>query len=185
MSHLIDRPSRCCALLFLVGFLCLAVPFAPAEVRLPSVISSNMVLQHDMKAPLWGWAGPGERIEIMGSWGGTGVTVEAGADGRWRAALETPGPGGPYQVTIKGKDEVTLQNVMIGEVWLCSGQSNMEMPIGDVLGFLGVLNFEEEAKAANYPDIRFFNVANACQAAPQADCSGQWRACTPESAWGF
>src|SRR5579859_2995856 len=98
-----------------------------ANVRLPSVLSSNMVLQQRSQADLWGWCEPGEKIAITASWDGRVDSVRGTRDGHWKCQLSTPAAGGPYTITIKGQNTLTLENILIGEVWVCSGQSNMEM----------------------------------------------------------
>ena len=101
-----------------------------AKVRLASVFGSDMVLQRQCEAPLWGWAEPGAEVAATGSWDGSTVRTRCGADGKWMLKLKTPDAGGPYTVTVSDGEAVTLENVLIGEVWICSGQSNMEMPVG-------------------------------------------------------
>ena len=97
-----------------------------AEVRLPSVFSSNMVLQQNKEVAIWGWASPGEQIKITGSWNNKTVDVKTNSGAKWMTLLQTPIAGGPYVVTIEGENTIILENVLIGEVWVCSGQSNME-----------------------------------------------------------
>ena len=98
------------------------------ELKLPTIISDNMVLQQNKQVNLWGWSSPKAKIVVESSWGKTAEAV-TGTDGKWMAQLETPAAGGPFTITIKAGETVkTINNVMVGEVWLCSGQSNMEMP---------------------------------------------------------
>ena len=104
------------------------VPMTPttsADVRLPAIVGDNMMLQQQMGAPIWGRANPGETVTVAGSWGKQASTA-ADDNGKWKVCLDTPSHGGPYTLTIKGKNEITINNVMIGEVWLCAGQSNMQ-----------------------------------------------------------
>ena len=160
------------------------VEVAAADVRLPAVIGSGMVLQREMEAPLWGWADAGERVRLKADWLADEVTVTAGQDGTWRVRVRTPGAGGPYKIAIAGHNTVTLENVLIGEVWVCSGQSNMQWSIGPVFG-PGVDNYADVIKAADYPNIRLFNVKNTVAAAPAADCAGSWTPCTPQTVAPF
>jgi sialate O-acetylesterase len=93
---------------------------ASANVRLPAIVSDNMILQQRIGAPIWGWANPGETVTVAGSWCKE-ASATAGNNGKWKVCLNTPPYGGPYTLTIKGKNEITIDNVMIGEVWLCAG----------------------------------------------------------------
>src|SRR6188768_4283075 len=95
-----------------------------AGIRLPAVISSNMVLQQQSSATIWGWADPAEKIFITASWNNSVDSIVATGDARWKIKINTPSAGGPYTITLKGKNSIVLDNVMIGEVWICSGQSN-------------------------------------------------------------
>lgn len=154
-----------------------------ADVRLPAILSDNMVLQRNSETAVWGWADPEETITITHTWQPNvqvSQTVKAGPDGTWKVMLKTPEAGGPYTLTIEGKNKITLQNILIGEVWLCSGQSNMEWPTSRTD------NAEAElAAAANYPQIRFFQVDKATAPSPLPDCSGQWKVCSPDTAASF
>ena len=172
-------------LVVLCAVACGAVPVA-AEVSLPAIIGDNMVLQQQSQATLWGWARPGEGVRVEAGWGVTAETV-AGAGGQWRMRVPTPPAGGPFSLRITGDDNtIALGNIMIGEVWICSGQSNMEMTIGSTaVWYKGVQDAEGEIAAAEHPGIRFFTVANELAAAPRDDCRGAWAACTPQTAAAF
>ena len=98
-----------------------------ANIRLPNVIGSNMVLQQQSNATLWGWAEPGEKIAITTSWDNKTDSVTTTRDAKWQLTIATPKAGGPFTITLKGNNTITLDNVMVGEVWVCSGQSNMEI----------------------------------------------------------
>ena len=100
-----------------------------AKVVLPGIFGDNMVLQQQSEAQFWGKAAPGKKVTIRPSWSAKPVTATAGRDGRWQAAVPTPEAGGPYTVELSDGEPLTLRDVLIGEVWLCSGQSNMEMPM--------------------------------------------------------
>lgn len=156
------------------------------QISLPSVIGSHMVLQQMSEVPIWGWAKPGESITITTSWDSRVANVNADQDGQWRVNVTTPKAGGPYSMQISGKNQINLEDILIGEVWLCSGQSNMEMPLegwpqyGDV-----IQDSDQEIRAANYPEIRLFSVERKTAFEPQQDCIGHWSACTPETAAPF
>jgi sialate O-acetylesterase len=159
-----------------------------ADVTLPSILSDGMVLQRNSSATLWGWASPGEQISVKATWKTDGASADTQADpsGRWRVSLKTPEAGGPYSVSFSGQTSLTLRDILIGEVWVCSGQSNMEMAVGDVgPGYSGVKGAEEEIKGANFPQIRLFTVRNDISLVPRIDCQGSWTACSPESVRTF
>ena len=105
-----------------------------AKVKLPAIIGNDMVLQQNTNVNLWGWATRSRKITVRTSWDNKNYTTTSASDGTWKIQVQTPSAGGPYTITISDGEPVTLTNVLIGEVWLCSGQSNMEMP---VKGFRG------------------------------------------------
>ncbi len=170
----------------MVGLLAWATS-AGADIQLPSLIGDNMVLQQGMPARLWGWADPGETVRVSGSWqpAGEAAAATAGPDRHWAVELPTPGAGGPYEITIAGANTITLRSVMIGEVWVCSGQSNMEMPVEKNAWSSGVLQYEEEIRAATIPAIRLFTVKRTLAESPQTDCEGRWTVCSPRTVGGF
>ncbi len=172
------RSRRSMSLVCWVLVLALAAG-AYAEVRLPSVIGDNMVLQQGMDVPIWGWAEPGEKVSVNGNWSGSGWEATAGADSRWVVRVEPPAAGGPYEVTIKGENTIKLTNVLVGEVWVCSGQSNMQFALTQAA------NGEAEIEAANYPNIRLFAVQRKVSPEPMKDCKGKWLECSPQTASGF
>jgi sialate O-acetylesterase len=146
------------------------------QIKLPSVIGDNMVLQQNCEVAIWGWGDPASEIRVSGSWGKDTVKVIASNQSAWKVNLRTPSAGGPYTVSIKGNEEVVLKNVMIGEVWICSGQSNMEWSADSKIN-----NTEEEVKNANHPDIRLFHVKKLGSESLQSNCFAKWEACTPET----
>ncbi len=157
-----------------------------AEVRLPAVIGDNMVLQRRMEVPIWGWADPGEEVTVSIDPRSRKRRVAADKDGKWMVKIKPPASAGPHEITISGENTITISNVLVGEVWVCSGQSNMEMSVGRFRGFkTGVLNYKTEIAAANYPNIRLFTVAKTVANRPLTDCSGNWSACSPETAAPF
>lgn len=169
------------------ALLALAAGLATADVRLPAIIGPNMVLQARTQAPLWGWADPGEKISIRGSWpDARAASATAGPDGKWTCTIQTPDAGGPYTLLIEGHNSIQLENVLVGEVWLCSGQSNMEMPVADHGGgYRGALNWKQEVADADHPQIHLFTVQNAIAPAPQEDCQGKWVVCSPDTVGDF
>ncbi len=158
-----------------------AVGLSPArgDVRLPRVLGDGMVLQQQTDVAVWGWADPQERVTVRGSWKDAEVSTTADGAGQWRVTCRTPVAGGPYTLTVRGDNEITLSDVLIGEVWICSGQSNMEWPVR--LAQDG----EAEVAAANYPQIRLFDVEHTVAIRPESDCGGTWRVCGPQTVGGF
>ncbi len=163
-----------------------------AEIKLPSVISDNMVLKQDANARIWGKADPGEIITISPSWTDKTYSVMTPADGNWSTFVPTPSALKTEQQMVfkSDRDTVTVNNILIGEVWLCSGQSNMLFPLGPENGKwkwkVGVDDLEEQLKDADYPEIRLFTVGYQESPGKELDdCAGQWEVCTPESAWKF
>lgn len=155
----------------------IAVSPVAAEVKLPSVFADHMVLQRDQDVPLWGWAEANEKVTV--SINGKSAETVAGADGRWRVKLPSMHAGGPYEMSVRGKNELTIKDVYVGEVWVCSGQSNMAFRVSQVN------HAKEEIAAANYPKLRMFTVKRTTAAEPQDDCPGTWAICSPESVAGF
>ena len=146
-----------------------------ANISLPEIFSDNMVLQQKSDVILWGWAKTGETIVIKTDWMDSDITLKADVQGTWKTTIKTPGFGGPYNIHFKGQNDILLKNVLIGEVWLCSGQSNMEMSAQ-----WGIDNADEEIKNANYPEIRLFTVSTSTSHFPQDHLAGKWLVCTPE-----
>ena len=174
--------TTACSVLCLV--LLISVPVT-ADVRLPSVISDNMVLQQQAEVPIRGWAEPGESVTVSGGWGAK-ATAKADAQGRWRVTLQTPAASmEPCDVIVQGKNTVLLHNVLIGEVWICSGQSNMEMGLQKERWQKGVFNYPSEIAAANYPVIRLFTVPRKLADEPVDDCAGTWCECSPATVRQF
>ncbi|TDT40463.1 sialate O-acetylesterase [Maribacter spongiicola] len=167
---------------FILMMLCLVVTtFAKAEITLPKIFSNEMVLQRESDVLLYGWADPNEEFTIYTSWNDEAVAVKTGNDAKWEMNVKTPIAGGPFQLTFKGsKNEITLKNVLIGEVWLCSGQSNMEWSANSKIA-----NRDFEVENANYPNIRLFTVAKRTADYPQEDTAGTWVACSPETMQDF
>ena len=164
-------------ILILQAFLLVAFS-SVADVRLPKFFGDNMVLQRDKSIAIWGWADPKEKITVQLH--KQTKTVTAGKDGKWMVSLAPEVAGGPYQLSVKGKNTITLSNVLMGDVWVCSGQSNMEWTVRNTN------NAAEEIANANYPTIRHFKVPNTVASQPQTDITGgEWKICTPENAGNF
>jgi sialate O-acetylesterase len=151
---------------------------ASADVRLPNIFGDNMVLQRDRPIMIWGWANPGEKVTVQLDKQSKKVT--AGKDGKWKLSLNAMPAGGPFQLTVKGKNTISLNNVVIGEVWICSGQSNMEWRVQNSN------NPEVEIASANYPQIRHIKVPNTIAGAPMDDIGeAHWTICSPETVGSF
>jgi sialate O-acetylesterase len=152
-----------------------------ANVTLPKIFGDNMVLQRNKTIPVWGWSDPNETITIR--FDHQTHTVQADRKGNWKVNLDKESAGGPYQLVIKGKNTITFKNVLVGEVWICSGQSNMEMPIE---GWGKVNDYEREIASANYPQIRHIKIPNTINSTPQKDIpQGEWKVCSPATAGDF
>jgi sialate O-acetylesterase len=153
---------------------------ARAEVRLPRVFGSHMVLQQEKPLVIWGWAQPDETVTVQV--GTESRTAQANARGEWKVELPAMKAGGPYTVTVRGSSTVQFDDVMVGEVWLCSGQSNMEM------GIDMARDGKQEIAAADYPGIRLLKVKRKWTPEPQSDIEGAWKRCSPttvaEDGWG-
>ncbi len=150
---------------------------ANAEVRLPAIIGDNMVLQQGRKVRIWGNANAGEHVTV--SFEKKSLNTVADPQGRWQIWLDPLKAGGPLELTVKGDNLLTIKNVLVGEVWLCSGQSNMEWPL------VNTVRGAEAVAQANYPEIRLFKVEHHTAASPLADVEGRWVVTTPEDAANF
>ncbi len=171
-------------LVLISSILFLSQTAAFAEVRLPRVFGNNMVIQRDMPAPIWGWAAPNEAITIsvlrqdVESEVDTYI-VKTDEKGNWRTTLKATPAGGPYKIEISGENTIELSDILFGEVWVCSGQSNMAWSVNTSN------NSEEEIAAANYPNIRLFHIPQRASGLPVADVHAEWRPTTPDSVRHF
>ncbi|SFD55565.1 sialate O-acetylesterase [Chitinophaga sp. CF118] len=171
---------------FILLFLLLNAVIASANIKLPSVIGDHMVLQQNTKVKIWGWADAGERVSIKTGWLKQPLTIITGKDGRWSSTLSTIKAGGPYEIILQGKNSIHIADVWLGEVWLCSGQSNMDMTVArEDRYWCGVYNEAEEVATANYPQIRVFDAAFTPTDTVKKDVSGQWEICTPTTVKHF
>ncbi len=170
-----------------VGFV-VAASGASGDVRMPAILSDHMVLQQDAEIRLWGWADPDEAIEVRWTIDDQVARTHAGTDGRWQVVLRTPAVEAgarhtKHEITVRGQNEVVIRDVLLGEVWLASGQSNMEMPLGPHA--YGVRDGAREIANAQWPEIRFFQVARAFSPMPVEDVRGRWQVCSPETIGPF
>jgi len=151
---------------------------AVADVSLSKIFGSNMVLQRGVEIPVWGWAEPGEEVTVK--IGDHSATTKAGDDKRWDVKLPVHKAGGPHTVTISGKNSITLENVLIGEVWVCSGQSNMQWSVDSAD------DADIEKLTAKFPNLRLITVPQVGTQEPQNDFGGEgWQACAPENVGQF
>lgn len=154
---------------------------AQSKIILPSIFTDRMVLQQQADVAFWGEATAGKAVTISTSWNGKKYSTKANQQGKWKVNVATPAFGGPYRVTISDGQPIVLSDVLIGEVWLCSGQSNMEMPLA---GWGKIDHYQTEIANANYPDIRLFQVEKATSNLPLADAlkitNNGWTICSPQ-----
>ena len=165
-------------LAFLMG-----VVTAAADVKLPALISDNMVLQQGRQVAIWGTADAGEQVTV--SLGKQKKTAAADANGQWKVKLGPLKKGGPLEMIVAGKNTITIHKVLVGEVWVCSGQTNMDATLLGKGRSGGVMNAEQEDTAANYPSLRLFVVKKAVAGKPQTDVQGHWVVATPETVGNF
>ena len=154
-----------------------------ADVRLPKIFSDNMVLQRDKSLKVWGWAAKGEGVTV--TFNQQVLTATADKQGRWQVSMKPMTYGGPYEMVVSSKtNSITLRNILIGDVWICSGQSNMEMAMQG-WGGDSIKNATQELKKAHYPQIRFFTVEKALSYSPKDDVTGNWQECNPNTTASF
>jgi len=170
--------------IWLALFVCMVLSLW-GKIRLPSILGDNMVLQRSDTVNIWGWAAPSQNVTVKPSWDNRIYTTKAENNGKWLLQIQTPEAGGPYQIDISDGESLTLKDILIGEVWICSGQSNMEMPVHGFYGQPVVGSLEEIVEASQYPDIRMFTLPPTPAAEPQDDCRGSWLKSTPESVRDF
>ncbi|MBN1349282.1 9-O-acetylesterase [candidate division KSB1 bacterium] len=164
-----------CCIAFLMLASCSLFRDPATNIRLSALFGDKMVLQRDISVPVWGTADPGGKVRVMLDNQELSTTV--GETGKWRVELPARSQGGPFELVIIGKDTIRYKNVMVGEVWICSGQSNMEMPLAD---WGKVLNYEQEIAAADHPNIRLFKVNRTMSELPRAEVNSTgWHICTP------
>jgi len=171
--------SRLKSILLIALFLFSSI-LVQSKILLPSVFSDNMVLQQKTNAAIWGKATAGKAVKITVSWNKINYGAIADTNGNWKIKVATPGYGGPYSITISDGEILVLNNVLIGDVWICSGQSNMEMPLA---GWGKILNNEKEIADAKYPNIRLLQAEHVTSSVPLNDAkvtNGGWQECSPK-----
>ena len=146
---------------------------APSLPFVSPIFGDHMVLQRGKPNAIWGWAKPGETIRV--EFAGHSAKAVSGADGRWQVKVEPPATGGPYTITLDGPEHMELRDVLVGDVWLCGGQSNME------LGLARTRNGAEEIKAADQPELRLYKVRSHAAYSPASVPEGRWKVCTPQT----
>ena len=162
---------------WMAAVLALSATAADAAVKLPSIFGSHMVLQQGQKNRVWGLADPGEAVTV--TIGDQSHKAEVAADGKWQVMLAPLAVGGPYTMTVKGSNEITFEDVLVGEVWICSGQSNMQWSVN------AANDPDLEKAAAKFPKIRLITVPNVGTQEPQWDFKGKWETCSPETVGSF
>lgn len=168
-----SRHSMLFEWLGLLAYLYVSGTAVSANVRLPHVLGSHMVLQRDRAVTVWGWAEPGEAITV--TIGDREVSTRTDANGKWLVKLPAMAAGGPYEMLVRGESTIRLTDILVGEVWLCSGQSNMQW------GVATAENGKEEMAAADYPRIRLLDVPLVSSGQPVADVEATWVRCSPET----
>ncbi len=166
---------KCC--LLSIGIILALGGSARANVTLPGIFSDHMVLQKNVAVPVWGWADPGEKITVTIA--GQTRTATADTAGNWKLKLGKLSADSPLTMTVTGHNTIVIQDVLVGEVWLASGQSNMQLSVNDVT------NAWQEKASAKFPQIRMFTVGRVPATTPQTNCGGKWLVCAPETVGGF
>ncbi len=160
---------------------CFFVPLIfSGQLRLPSILSDGMVLQQNDSVSLWGWAGPGDKVYVSNSWDNHADSTIVTHGATWKVKIKTPVAGGPYSITIRSDKTIKLNDILIGEVWVCSGQSNMEMSYN-----WGIKSMSNDVSKAYNNKIRFFQVAKATSLYPQDDLTGKWVVCDSNTLKSF
>lgn len=170
--------------LFLLTALFAAATTISAKVVLPKIFASGMVMQQQTDANLWGEAKADATVKIATSWNKKTVSVKAGNDGKWAAKIQTPAAGGPYSITFNDGEKTVIDNILVGELWICSGQSNMEMPMK---GFKNqpVENAVEDILHSGDSKMRLFTVKRTSLYQPATDVVGEWKEASPEAVRNF
>jgi sialate O-acetylesterase len=154
------------------------------QIKLPNVLGNNMVLQRNSTTPIWGTGKPGQQFSIYTSWNGQEYPIKVNNNGEWRINTTTGEAGGPYKIEIRSDSIISLNNILLGEVWLCSGQSNMQMALRGSYGSTTEGSAAEIA-SANNPNIRLFTVGRTNSRQPKTECRGNWKECSPGAAAAF
>ena len=171
-------------LCFVILFAFIGLNSVKAEIKLPAVFGNNMVLQQQTEAAIWGKATPGKSVKVVTSWNKKSYSTKSDNEGNWKLKVATPAAGGPFSISISDEKTLTLNNVLIGEVWICSGQSNMQMTMSGYLNQPVIGANEAIATSANN-SIRLFTVERVKSLEPAEDFTGSWLECTPENVANF
>jgi len=179
MLKLHPKSRTCFVALSVVGALWFGffADSATADVHMPALFTDHMVLQRDLANPVWGWADAGEEVVVV--LGDQTKKATADANGQWRVTLDPMPVGGPHQIVIEGKNRIAIQDVLMGEVWVCSGQSNMQQSVGSTK------DADLTHVTAHYPNLRVITVPVLGTQEPQQDFKGAWQPTTPETVGGF
>ena len=168
--------------ILMISALALAALGSQAKVRLPHVLGDNMVLQQNTDVRLWGWTAPGKTVTVTTSWNTAAYTVKADKGGQWMVKVKTPAASyKPLSITFNDGDPLTLKNILAGEVWVCAGQSNMEMPVKG-FGNCPVEGYNEEVVNANtYQGIHFVKIPSVMSTKPLDDANCHWEVVSPNT----
>ncbi len=170
--------------IFFLLFLVPSLLANSANLKLPSVIGNNMVLQQQSSCNLWGWAEPGDTVYVKFGWNGNAKFCVADSIGKWKLTYTTPSAGGPYEVRIKADTTYIIENILIGEVWVCSGQSNMEMPFNGYIS-MPVIGSNDYIAHGHNSNIRLFTVEKTVSTKPEDNCNGKWMVSEPKEVARF
>jgi sialate O-acetylesterase len=170
-----------CLIILFVSF---GITSLKAEVKLPAIFGDHMVLQQQTDAAIWGKATPGKSVKVVTSWNKKSYSANSDKEGNWKTKVSTPSAGGPYSITISDGKTLTLNNVLIGEVWICSGQSNMQMTMQ---GYFNqpIIGANEAIATSSNNSIRLFTVERVKSLEPAEDFTGAWLECVPENVANF
>ena len=170
------------SIIFIVLIFCTGV--LKAEIRLPAIFGDHMVLQQQTDAAIWGMATPKQAVNVVASWDNESYSTKSDKEGNWKLKVKTPAAGGPYTISISDGASITLNNVLIGEVWICSGQSNMQMTMS---GYRNqpILGANKTIATSRNESIRLFTVERTKSLDPQYDFPGIWTECTPGNVSDF
>ena len=146
-----------------------------AEIRLPAIIGNHMVLQQSSEVNIWGWCEPGEKVILTNTWDTITYTTKGSSDAKWSLKIRTPKAGGPYQLHIHGNNDITIDDILIGELWVCSGQSNMEMSYS-----WGIKQYANDVANSGNQSMRLFHIPKLTATNPQDDLTGHWVVCNSE-----
>lgn len=163
----------------LLVLLCIQGNGQDAGLRLPSILGDHMVLQRNTVVNIWGWADPEAAVKVVTSWNEKSYLSVCDSTGKWLVAAETGEAGGPYEISISAGSTIVLKDILLGELWVCSGQSNMEFALASAQ------SAPIEIPAADLPGIRLFQVEKRIASSPKPDAGGEWKVCTPKTASQF